>query len=344
MSQPPIILALTDGKAGHETQTQGIVQLLNQQQAYRVEWIQLTLPSKWVYYLLKWKLKFSCSTAWLSHFISRQQLEKIKQQNVAYIVSAGGNTLLANLLLKQELLKSALVKNIVASSLRGIAAHYFDVVFTIHASQENLERYLYYPIAPNKMSALALTKAQARSHLGLDDADQVITVLIGADTKTVGIGSATSWGVMLSKIREDYPHAKILCSTSRRTPVVFEQELAQYAQQKGIFTADDQITWVAQGQQCDIKNYICAADWVLCSPDSTSMVAEVLMSNRPLLVFLNKSRIYDVDIFKQLKFLAEEKLIAFYDSLEQGNIHEMIQKLEPKQHSQIIDRELQKII
>ena len=243
-----------------------------------------------------------------------------------------------------ESLESGKVQNIVASSLRGIKAAYFDVIFTIHAAQAALEHYLYYPIAPNKMSALALTKAQARSHLGLDDADQVITVLIGADTKTVGIGSATSWGVMLSKIREDYPHAKILCSTSRRTPVVFEQELAQYAQQKGIFTADDQITWVAQGQQCDIKNYICAADWVLCSPDSTSMVAEVLMSNRPLLVFLNKSRIYDVDIFKQLKFLAEEKLIAFYDSLEQGNIHEMIQKLEPKQHSQIIDRELQKII
>ena len=47
MSQSPIILALTDGKAGHETQTQGIVQLLNQQQTYQVEWLKLELPSKW---------------------------------------------------------------------------------------------------------------------------------------------------------------------------------------------------------------------------------------------------------------------------------------------------------
>ena len=254
------ILALTDGKAGHETQTQGIVQLLNQQQQYQVEWLKLKLPSKWQYRILKWLMKFSANTAWLNAFLTPEQLDDLKYKNVAYIVSAGGNTLLANALLKKELVKSNPVQNIVASSLRGIKPDYFDVVFTIHATQAELDHYLYYPIAPNKMSALSLTKTQARSHLGLDDADQVITVLIGADTKTVSIGSATRWGVMLSKIREDNPHAKILCSTSRRTPVIFEQELAQYCQQNGIFTVDDQITWVAQGQQCDIKDYICAAD------------------------------------------------------------------------------------
>ena len=45
--QKDFILALTDGKPGHETQTQGMVQLLNQQKNYQVEWIQLNLPKKW---------------------------------------------------------------------------------------------------------------------------------------------------------------------------------------------------------------------------------------------------------------------------------------------------------
>ena len=342
-NQRPVILALTDGKAGHETQTQGIVQLLNQQQQYQVEWLKLNLPSKWQYRVLKWALPFLTSRS-LSYFFDQQQLEKIRTYKVAYIVSAGGNTLLANALLKQDLLKSGKVQNIVASSLRGIKASYFDVIFTIHAAQAALEHYLYYPIAPNKMSALALTKAQARSHLDLDNADQVITVLIGADTKTVGIGSATRWGVMLSKIREDYPHAKILCSTSRRTPVVFEQELAQYAQQKGIFTADDQITWVAQGQQCDIKDYICAADWVLCSPDSTSMVAEVMMSGTKLLVSFDEHLIQDEKIKQQLEFLAQQSWLSLLDEYKMPDLNQLIHDLNVCNHTKEMATRLDKAL
>ena len=327
------ILALTDGKAGHETQTQGIVQLLNQQQQYQVEWLKLKLPSKWQYRILKWLMKFSANTAWLNAFLTPEQLDDLKYKNVAYIVSAGGNTLLANALLKKELVKSNPVQNIVASSLRGIKPDYFDVVFTIHATQAELDHYLYYPIAPNKMSALSLTKTQARSHLGLDDADQVITVLIGADTKTVSIGSATRWGVMLSKIREDNPHAKILCSTSRRTPVIFEQELAQYCQQNGIFTVDDQITWVAQGQQCDIKDYICAADWVLCSPDSTSMVAEVMMYGIKLIVFCDEHLIQDEKIKQQLEFLANQSWLSLLDEYKMHDLNQLIHDLNVCNHT-----------
>lgn len=342
-NQRPVILALTDGKAGHETQTQGIVQLLNQQKIYHVEWVHLTIPNKGQYRLLKWFLPLLTSRS-LSYFFDQQQLEKIRTSKVAYIVSAGGNTLLANALLKQDLLKYSNVQNIVASSLRGIKASYFDVIFTIHAAQAALDHYLYYPIAPNKMSGLELSQAQARSHLGLDNVDQVITVLIGADTKTVSIGSATRWGVMLSKIRQDYPYAKILCSTSRRTPVVFEQELAQYAQQNGIFTTYDQITWVAQGQECDIKDYICAADWVLCSPDSTSMVAEVIMSDRPLLLLYNESGIHDANIQQQLAFLAEQNWLTLINNIQGLNFKTTISKLKKINHSEVISLKLKRML
>ena len=56
--QKDFILALTDGKPGHETQTQGMVQLLNQQKNYQVEWIQLNLPKKWLYRVLKFLSNF----------------------------------------------------------------------------------------------------------------------------------------------------------------------------------------------------------------------------------------------------------------------------------------------
>lgn len=332
-NQQPVILALTDGKAGHETQTQGIVQLLNQQQTYQVEWLKLELPSKWQYRILKWLMKLSPNTAWLTAFLTHDQLENLKQKNVAYIVSAGGNTLLPNVLLKLELSKTRAVKNIVASSLRGIKSNYFDVVFTIHAEQENLAHYLYYPIAPNKMCALALTQEQARTNLGIASSELVITVLIGADTKTVSIGSAAVWGAILKKIREEYPDARMLLTTSRRTPVIFEQELAQFCQQNDIFAVDDSITWVAQGQQCDIKDYICAADWVLCSPDSTSMVAEVMMSGTKLLVFYDEHLIQDEKIKQQLRFLVDQSWLYLLDEHKIHDLNQIIQDLSVCDHA-----------
>ena len=69
--------------------------------------------------------------------------------------------------------------------ITGIRADLFDVVFTIHEQQAVLPHYFYYPIAPNKMSALPLTRERAREHLGIQNAEQTIAILIGADTKTV---------------------------------------------------------------------------------------------------------------------------------------------------------------
>lgn len=340
----PLILALTDGKAGHETQTQGIVQLLNQQQAYQVEWIHLNLPSKLRYRWLKWLMKFTSHPAWLNAFLSEQQVVHLKQQQVAYIVSAGGNTLLANALLKQELIKTNTVKNIVASSLRGMKSDYFDVVFTIHPQQENLDHYLYYPIAPNKMSALPLTKDQARLNLGLQASEPVITVLIGADTKTVGIGSVEEWGALLQKIRTENPQARLLLTTSRRTPTAFEQALAQYALQHQIFNSTDQITLVAQGQHCEIKDYIAAADWVLSSADSTSMVAEVVMSGQPLVVFYNQNGMQDTDIQRQLKFMEEQEWIALFDQANSQYFSQIIKKLKNQNHTKSMLFQLDRVL
>jgi hypothetical protein len=42
--------------------------------------------------------------------------------------------------------------------------------------------------------------------------------------------------------------------TSRRTSVNFEKELQELTEQYDIFQANDLLTWVAQGQSCDIKD------------------------------------------------------------------------------------------
>ncbi|MBV6601957.1 mitochondrial fission ELM1 family protein, partial [Acinetobacter baumannii] len=138
------------------------------------------------------------------------------------------------------------------------------------------------------------------------NAEQTIAILIGADTKTVKIGEAAQWATVLQQVRKQYPTARLLLTTSRRTPITFEKELQQLAEQYGIFQPHDQLTWVAQGQSCDIKDYIKAADWILTSPDSTSMVAEVVMSGSKLLVLYDEQSMQDEQIKHQLKFLAQQ--------------------------------------
>ncbi len=340
----PVILALTDGKAGHETQTQGIVQLLNQQQQYQVEWLKLKFPSKWQYRILKWLMKFSANTAWLNAFLTAEQLDHLKHKNVAYIVSAGGNTLLANALLKQELIKTNIVQNIVASSLRGMNPEYFDVIFTIHAEQGNLPHYFYYPIAPNKMCALSLTQIQARINLGISNLDQVITILIGADTKTVSIGTVEEWGAVLQKVRSEYPEARLLLTTSRRTSIEFEHALAHYCKQHNLVRSSDQMTWVAQGQQCDIKNYILAADWVLSSADSTTMVAEVVMSGQPLIVFSDASKMHDAAIQQQLSFLERQKWMSRMDIMQPQPFKLLLGAMNSLNHTETLTAQLYNVL
>ncbi|MEI2558305.1 ELM1/GtrOC1 family putative glycosyltransferase [Acinetobacter pittii] len=340
IDEKPYIVALTDGKAGHETQTQGIIQLLNQTQAYRVEWLSLKLPNKWVYRILKWLTKFVRNTQWLSYFFDADTIKQLDQIQVDYIVSAGGNTLLPNLLLKQYLQPKRSVKNLVASSLRGISSDFFDVVFTIHEHQAGLANYLYYPIAPNKMSALPLTREQAREHLYINDNEQVITVLIGANTKTVHIGNATQWAKILTEIRLQYPMARLLLTTSRRTSVEFEKELCQLCEQNGVFQSNDQQTWVAQGQSCDIKDYIKAANWILSSPDSTSMVAEVVMSGSKLLILYDESAVQDDHIRQQLKFLAEQHWLFLLNPQQAPQFSHIVQGLSVQNHTEEMTKKL----
>lgn len=332
----PVILAMSDGKAGHETQTQGLIQVLNHHQQYEVEWVVLQLHNKLSFKIIRFLLKFFLNTAWLKYFLTLEQLFEISKRPVRYIVSAGGNTLVANALLKKYLSVELEypVQNIVASSLRGVPARCFDAVFTIHVEQKDLAHYVYYPIAPNKMTASLLTQDQARKNLGILYTEFVITILIGADTKNVKIGSAQKWAAALLMIRQQYPAARILLSSSRRSSVEFEQQLSQYVEENNIFHANDQIVWVAQGQSCDIKDFIKAADWILASPDSTSMTAEVIMAEKKL-VILDAEQMSDQAIQSQLLYLQQQKQLIQWDLNSTQALPALIETIELQPHSQL---------
>lgn len=136
----------------------------------------------------------------------------------------------------------------------------------------------------------------------------------------------------------------MLLTTSRRTPITFEKELQQLAEQYGIFQPHDQLTWVAQGQSCDIKDYIKAADWILTSPDSTSMVAEVVMSGSKLLVLYDEQSMQDEQIKHQLKFLAQQHWLYLLTVSDSYQISQVVQELEMQDHTSEITRKLNRVL
>ena len=139
-----MILALTDGKAGHETQTKGIVTLLNNGNQYEVQWLKIYKVSKLTKHILKAFLAIVSPKWALGFYLDTVQLQAL-QSDYTLLISAGGETLLPNVLLKKYFRQQGkATKNVVATSLRGIPACYFDAVFTIDDKYKNQKPFIYY--------------------------------------------------------------------------------------------------------------------------------------------------------------------------------------------------------
>lgn len=329
MSQSPIILALTDGKAGHETQTKGIVTLLNNGNQYEVQWLKIYKVSKLTKHILKAFLAIVSPKWALGFYLDTVQLQLL-QSDCALLVSAGGETLLPNALLKKYFQQQGkATKNVIATSLRGIPACYFDAVFTIDDKYKNQKPFIYYPIAPNKQLTFQLEHRVQQAKQNLDCMEQkVLIILIGADTKTSKIGTSYEWIEWIKYLARNYPDWKILISTSRRTPEDFEKDLQQ------VFTGNPQIalTLINHDQQCDIADYIYAADLIICSPESTSMISEALVSEKKVLIPVFKSSVFDKELENYLAKFEQERWLSKVYIDKMVDLIGVVDKITPQKH------------
>lgn len=324
-----MILALTDGKAGHETQTKGIVTLLNNGNQYEVQWLKIYKVSKLTKHILKAFLAIVSPKWALGFYLDTVQLQAFQSDNIL-LVSAGGETLLPNALLKKYFQQQGkATKNVIATSLRGIPACYFDAVFTIDDKYKNQKPFIYYPIAPNKQLTFQLEHRVQQAKQNLDCMEQkVLIILIGADTKTSKIGTSYEWIEWIKYLARNYPNWKILISTSRRTPEDFEKDLQQ------TFTRNPQIalTLVNHGQQCDIADYIYAADLIICSPESTSMISEALVSEKKVLIPVFKSSVFDKELENYLAKFEQERWLSKVYIDKMADLIGVVEKITPQKH------------
>lgn len=277
------IIILTDGRSGHETQSLGISSILNKDQNFDIKFIKIKEISKFKKMFFKFALNWLSNEWMLGQLFDLEQFEDLDLEHVTYIVSAGGDTLLPNAVLKSYFTSiDVKVKNIIATSLRGMPESAFDVVFTIDKTKLEKKPYIYYPIAPNKLLSfdLATDEKLARERLGLDQNIGVWCVLIGANSHDVSIGSVEEWIIMLEKLAQQFAADIFYVSTSRRTPKNFEQSLKNVLKQyKNIH-----LILVGEGDKTPIKDLMYASSIIICSPDSTSMVSEGLILQKPLFI------------------------------------------------------------
>lgn len=277
------IIILTDGRSGHETQSLGISSILNKDQNFDIKFIKIKEISKFKKMFFKFALNWLSNEWMLGQLFDLEQFEDLDLEHVTYIVSAGGDTLLPNAVLKSYFtLIDVKVKNIIATSLRGMPESAFDAVFTIDESKAGKKPYVYYPIAPNKLLSfdLATDEKFAREKLNLSENVGVWCVLIGADSDEVRIGTVEEWIIMLENLAQQFGSDLFYVSTSRRTSKEFEQSLKNVLKQyKNIH-----LILVGEGDKTPIKDLMYASSIIICSPDSTSMVSEGLILQKPLFI------------------------------------------------------------
>ncbi len=329
------ILILTDGRPGHETQSTGIATILNKEENYRVEYLNIQHPKKWLKQFFKMAFSLLPKQWMLNSFISAEQLSHlVATKKIQYILSAGGDTLLPNALLKMYLAEQGIkAKNIIATSLRGMPPKAYDIVFTIDENKKNQSPYLYYPIAPNKLLSFNLEEEQgkARQLLTISKDLNVWSILIGATTQDVNIGPVTEWIGAIQNLVTAYPDDIFFICTSRRTPVEFEKalrsELQNISKVKLILFGEGNLTSVA-----DIMH---ASNIIICSPDSTSMVSESLMLEKPVFIAQLLSTTMN-EGFKEYYTKIQQKGWLQLNSLNNLDIVYELEKFDYSMHADIL--------
>lgn len=330
-----LFLVLTDGKPGHETQSDGVVRLLK---PHSLDNETVYLKIKKVPKGLNIALRFLLNYFQLSSFLEKYlTLPDLKSVDMVYVISAGGDTLVPNVLLTRYFIQNKIkVKNIILSSLRGVQSTNFNAVFTINSELENQPNFFYYPISPNKMVF------KANEFQSLDSENMKILVLIGADTKDVKIGTAKNWFKLVENLKKQYPCSQIMLTTSRRTRIEFEKELFELLMSSPL-TMHDHYHMYNMGNQVTISDLILSSSFVIISQDSGSMVSEAIMGEKKTLLVGDSNQLNNTTMQNYFKALTNSGLLAYVD-FNETNFESKLEHLTVKNHSFALSNKLQEML
>jgi hypothetical protein len=191
-----------------------------------------------------------------------------------FVVSAGGETLAANAAAARLLA----VPNLFSGRLRGLAPERVDVILvSLDRLATHANHLVCLPPSPIDLGR----EERAARRFGHDNPPRSVGVLIGGNSGSFRYHSE-DWRRLTRFLRDAHRTAAIrwLATTSRRSQAAIADTLADLARDAS-FGIDTFIDYRAPGTGT-LRDIYAAADAILCTDDSTSMISEAVGACLPV--------------------------------------------------------------
>lgn len=260
------VLLLSDGRPGHFRQSEAIVLALGRRMETKVERIELIKPRIFPRRLARYAATLLPPRLVLSWLYGITTLPKAD-----LIVSAGGNTLAANI----ALAKLTSTPNVFAGTPRHVDRKQFALVLTPYKSEATLPNtaHALKPCALDPTSLVAPKRWPAMPFR--------IAVFIGGPIPSADFQDAdwAALGELMRAMAKTFG-VRFVLVTSRRTPDAFYKACAGIVEDKNIVATF--IDHRQAGTGSIAEGY--ATDAIFATSDSMSMITEGVAARRPVIV------------------------------------------------------------
>ncbi len=260
---------LSDGRPGHYNQALGVVNALRRLRPLEVERIDLRLRAG----LLRSPLRLLLNAgpvpppAWLRLF----HRLRLPARRPDVIVSAGGRTSFANAWLGRRYG----VPNLFAGSLRGLTPRLFHTVLTLEPVP-GADNNLVLEVPPTRVDPQDLAH---RRVVGCGGDTPCRAVLIGGNGAGYRYGR-DDWQALARVLAEQAERRGVrwLIATSPRTGAAAQRLLRDRLPETALAAA----SWHGRGGEGDVLDFLAAADRILVTEDSMTMLAEAVSALKPV--------------------------------------------------------------
>ncbi len=280
------IILISDGKAGHESVSKGILENLKEYVEINIIIINVKMRSNIFKPILKFlsnnkKFYKFFSLGLISFFYSFDH-KKINFNDIDLIISTGGKTSFINVLLS----KLYDIPNIYCSSLRGLKPELFSYIETINYN-DTYTNALHFDIAPLKIKYNKEDSRLFLNKLKLDSNQKIWTILLGGPTKEYKY-EENEFIDIIDKItrKAKKENAKVLLTTSRRTPKNIETHIEITHK-----NYDNLVYFVLYNKKPEktMGLFLQVSNMIFSTEDSTSMITEAIYSKKPTITIKSKN-------------------------------------------------------
>ena len=282
-----VIWALTDGKPGHQSQTAGLCNAIEKYAPSEVHWIDCKPKHKWIRPLLRFlgpRLSRAKQQVLLNLFYGMGQTPSTFPD---VILSSGGNTVVAQICLAQITGAKSIYSGTVKPSLR----RFIDLIVTVaplsggRSQKNNLVLPLPPAPASGQIGESSMLEKNTSANSSQDpDKSKVGVLLVGGDGAGMTYNSA-DWRRLIDAMTNYFAQdVEWLLTTSRRTGVAAESAMrAQLEQTPNVRIR--QAVWWGRKPEPVMSKFFAQGDFIICTKDSLSMVAEAIYTDKPVFIF-----------------------------------------------------------